>query len=173
MTVSYIYILGVTCTGKDYLMDFIEAQDSTIGSVRVGKILRERYPPDYFKGSGSPEHTEKEALEIFESEIQRLSDKRIVLISGQPRRLSQIKHTIEKYPGDLVWLHASDDVISQRISNRSLADQELALQRIKNDKIDLYSVLHELWCNPTISMLAFNTGEMTVQELYGELTLVI
>lgn len=173
MTVNYLYIVGVTCTGKDYLMDFMESQDPTIGSVRVGKILRERYPPDHFKGSGAPEHTEKEALEIFESEIQRLKGKRTVLISGQPRRLSQIKPTIGKYKGSIIWLHASDDVIRQRISNRSEADQELALQRIKNDKIDLYTVMHELWCQQDIPIHSYNTGVMSVQQLYGELTLVL
>ena len=172
MTVEYVYIIGVTCSGKDHLMDYIESKDPTVGSVRVGKIMRERYPPDYFKGSGAPEHTQQEALKIFEDEIQRLKDKRVILISGQPRRLSQIEHTIGKYHGTVVWLHADEDVLKQRIGKRSAADQELAFARIKNDQIDLYKVLHRLWRRPETSMLAYDTGEMSVQELYEELALV-
>lgn len=172
MTVEYVYIIGVTCSGKDHLMDYIESKDPTVGSVRVGKIMRERYPPDYFKGSGAPEHTEQEALKIFEDEIERLKDKRVVLISGQPRRLSQIEHTIGKYPGIVVWLHADEDVLKQRIEKRSAADQELAFARIKNDQIDLYKVIHHLWCDSGISMVAYDTGRATVQELYEDLSSV-
>ena len=166
------YVVGTTCAGKDYLMDYLEAKYPDVGSVRVGKIMRDRYPPGYFQGSGAPKHTEVEALQIFEEELAKNTNKRNVFISGQPRRIDQIEHTVEKYPGHIIWLWASDDVILERIDKRfanDLASKELALQRIKNDKLQMYDVMFKLMASNCTPISAYDTGLWSVDEVVEDL----
>lgn len=168
------YVMGTTCAGKDHLVDHLEATYPDVGSVRVGKIMRERYPPDYFKGMGAPAHTEAEALQIFEEELAKNKDKDNVFIIGQPRRLSQVKLTIGKYPGHVIWLWAPDEVIEERINVRfpnDPASRQLALDRIKNDKLQLYEVLFAL-ITDNYTITAFDTSVWTVEKLAEEISRV-
>lgn len=155
------YVFGTTCVGKDYLVDYIEMKRHDVGSVRVGKIMRERYPPSHFKGQGAPEHTEAEALQIFEEELQKQTAPNVFIL-GQPRRITQIEPTIRKYPGLLIVLYADDNILCKRIQNRFKDDADgmaLAMARYTNDKVQLYPVLVNLVADPLQGILAYDTTD--------------
>jgi hypothetical protein len=145
---SFIYVFGVTCTGKDYLVEkALQMYPNIFGAVQVGKEFRRRYPPEHFQGMGAPAHTEDEAYQIFLDELNKVSDKNRVLIVGQPRRASHVDRIYRKYPGLILWLHAKDVVLEERINKRfpdDLKSKELAIQRLANDRIQLYDTLYEL-----------------------------
>lgn len=150
MTKQIFYVAGVTCAGKDYFIEHcLRKYPDLYDAIQVGKVMRERHPPEYFKGSGSPAHCEAEALNIFSEELAKYSKnkKPYLLVAGQPRRVSQIEPTIVTHPGTFLWLHCDKDTQLQRINQRfadSLEGRELALARIKNDKIDLYDIIWSL-----------------------------
>ncbi len=141
------YIAGVTCAGKDYFIEHcLEKYPHLYDAVQVGKIFRQRYPAGHFKGSAAPDHTEREAIEIYNEELAKAfkTDKPYVLVAGQPRRLSQIEPTILKHPGQVLWLHCDKETQADRINRRfadDLEGRQLALARISNDKIDLYDII--------------------------------
>lgn len=141
------YIAGVTCAGKDYVIEYcLKNYPEHFSAVQVGKIFRQRYPAGHFQGRGAPDHTETEALAIYNEELDRCfaEGKPAVLIAGQPRRPSQIDLTINENPGKFIWLHCDADTQAKRIASRFADDEqglELAKLRVKNDKIDLYDVI--------------------------------
>lgn len=143
------YAFGVTCAGKDTLMDRAqELYPNLVGLVNVGKEFRKRYPPEYFQGKGAMLHTEREAIEIFETQLaEQRKDKKIIFVSGQPRMVAQIKETIGKYSGTILWLHVSDETLKQRLEKRFVGDPgsyQLSLKRLSNDRIQLFDVVFEL-----------------------------
>lgn len=144
-SMKIFYVLGTTCSGKTTLIELAQQRfPETIGVIEVGKALRQKYPPSYFDGQGAPEKTELEALEIFESQLQANRHKRVVFVSGQPRRISQIQPTIGTYGGEVLLLYADDEVLEQRAKRRTGDNQELSLQRMKNDKMQIFDVLVRL-----------------------------
>lgn len=146
----FYYVWGVTCAGKDTLMDRAdELYPSHVGLVNVGKEFRKRYPPSHFNGQGALQSTEVEAREIFEEQINvRISEgKRLIFISGQPRMVSQIPFTMDKYPGTLLWMHVSSETLLKRLEGRFPGDPgafELSKKRLTNDRIQLYDVLFDV-----------------------------
>lgn len=159
-----VYLVGVTCSGKDFFCDYAEKRSDHCKAVRVGKILRERYPPGYFNGMGAPEHTEKEALDIFNEQIEANKDKKIILVNGQPRRVSRIGETVGRFPGIVVLFYAPDEVIRERIKRRFPDDPEsaaLSLARVNNDKIQLYDVLSRLDV-----AIRFDTSKTEAKDIY-------
>lgn len=147
-TRKIIYLIGVTCSGKDYFIDECVAKEPTIfGSVNVGREFRARYPAGFFKGLGAMSSTEDEAFEIFEAQLQAAGDKPVVLVSGQPRLPSQVDRIMGKYPGEVVWMHQPDAVLVSRLESRFAKEpdaEDLARARLANDRIQLYDVLFEL-----------------------------
>lgn len=144
---SLYYVLGTTCAGKDWFMEKAqELYPEDVGLVQVGKEFRRRYPPGYFQGSASPLHTEQEALNIFEEQLDLVRDKRIVFVAGQPRRVSQIDPTINKYQGQVLWIYAEEELLKERAHSRTNdpAVTHLSLCRITNDKVQLFDVLYHL-----------------------------
>lgn len=144
------YVWGVTCVGKDTLMDRADQiYPNLVGLVNVGKEFRRRYPPEYFKGKGAMQSTEVEAREIFEEQLNARikEDKRIILVSGQPRLVSQLDFTMRKYPGTLLWMHVSDETLMKRLEGRFPGDPgafELSKKRLSNDRIQLFDVMFEI-----------------------------
>ena len=151
---TIIYMMGVTNAGKTTLIDKLVEQDSRIGAVQVGKEFRRRYPPGHFAGQGAPDHTEEEALRIYSELLDLAKDKQIVLVDGQPRRMSQVPLVIEGAHKagfnnqHALWLWEPDEVLLERILLRFPGDslperqgRELCHQRLVNDKKDLYPVL--------------------------------
>jgi hypothetical protein len=147
---NLFYLIGVTCSGKDYVIQHcMENYPDLYNAVQVGNIFRQRYSPDFFKGQGAPNHTETEALEIYFEELQRCNDegKLNTFICGQPRRLSQISKTIGDFPGTVIWLHCNEETQQERMYKRFKGDQDsfqLACDRVKNDRLALYDVVWEL-----------------------------
>jgi hypothetical protein len=147
---SNFFLFGVTCVGKDYFIErAMQRHPKVFGAVQVGKEFRRRYPPGHFKGSAAPDHTEKEAFDIFKEQHDKaVADGfEIILISGQPRRVSQVEPVLRYAFGTVIFLNASDQLIEERMRKRFENDKEgftLAQQRIVNDKIQLYSTIHQL-----------------------------
>lgn len=165
-----IYVIGLTCSGKDYFIErAVELYPEVFAAVQVGKELRKRYSPEYFKGSGAPEHTEEEALNIFKEQwsIANNNGAKIILVSGQPRRISQVPIVFTFASGSVLWLYANDATIKERISKRFIDDQpayHLACERIVNDRIMYYDVLHSLIAYK-IPIETFSTDLGTVEAL--------
>ena len=59
MTLSLVFVIGATNAGKSTLIN--AARELGCCVVEVGKMMRAKYPPEYFKGSAAPEHTDKES----------------------------------------------------------------------------------------------------------------
>lgn len=140
-------IFGITNSGKTTFIDDLIQHDG-IEAAQVGKEFRRRYPPGHFKGQGAPAHTEQEALDILDELTAAARDKgcTTLLIDGQPRREDQVAEVLKRFPNlRIIWLTASDKEIEARARARAKTEEdlELNLDRINNDKIQLFPVLAE------------------------------
>jgi hypothetical protein len=149
--IKTFYLMGITCTGKDYFIERAMQRHPTLfGCVQVGKEFRRRYTASHFQGSAAPDHTEREAIEIFEEQHeQAVKDGfKYILVSGQPRRLSQIEPCLTfSKGGTIIFMRTPHETILERLSIRFENDKEgydLSMQRLVNDKIQLYDVIFEL-----------------------------
>lgn len=92
--VPVVFLMGATSTGKSTFMDFAESVlGNHVALIQVGKEFRKRYPPEHFKGSAAPDHTEKEAIAIFDEMLYASLARTgvdLILVDGQPRRESQV-----------------------------------------------------------------------------------
>ncbi len=147
MRQKLICILGITCTGKDTLVERMVEKYPDVGAVQVGKEFRKRYPPERFKGLGAMPDTEKESWEIFDEQLALCKDKSIVLITAQPRMESQVNEIMNRcvIKPEFYALTCSKEELQRRIIKRFDNQEEgwltLAQQRVNNDKIQLYEVL--------------------------------
>lgn len=163
---TLVYLMGGTCTGKStFIRCAKEHYGDTAGFVEVGKRLREKYPPEYFKGSAAPDHTEREALDLYLSEANALLDKHdLVFVDGQPRRESQVEVVLNSFstiPKVFLLFHASAEVQAVRAGQRFVRDPksfELAIARIDNDRKQGYDCLVALLKNN----MTVNVVESTV-----------
>lgn len=144
-----LYVIGVTCSGKGYFIESTMREHSELfAAVQVGKEFRRRYPPDYFQGSGAPAHAEQEAHDIFYEQLDaaKATGKPIILIDGQPRRLSQVQ-LVRDNPGSVLWFHSDELVVRERLALRfpdDEASRDLSNKRMVNDRMQLYDTLHAL-----------------------------
>jgi len=147
------FIMGPTCSGKSTLLKFAEAYEpKLIGLVEVGKILRAKYPPDYFKGQDAPKHTQEEAWELCEKTVfEHLNaNKKLVLVDGQPRCLDQVHKCVTRFAGlpcSYILLTADLEVRRERAKIKYRDDPgslDLAMQRATNDMLSNYTVIAEL-----------------------------
>jgi len=147
--------MGTTCAGKSTFLDYCETKHpDLIGTINVGKMMRAKYPPEHFKGSAAPEHTEVEAWSMFTGEMQRHldADKKLILADGQPRSYNQVQWAIELkdsviFPVEFVLFDCRKRVREMRLVDRFAGDPEsldLGLQRLTNDMVLYYTVLAEL-----------------------------
>jgi hypothetical protein len=142
---AVIFCMGVTCSGKTTWID----KQKNVGKVQVGKEMRKLFPPGYFKGRGAMTETEEVALRVFQEQFEKEKHNLAVLVDGQPRLVSQIDPILDitGKQCSVMWFQASDDELLARLRRRFPDDSEsydLAIQRMKNDRIQLYDVLHEL-----------------------------
>lgn len=175
------FILGTTCSGKDYMIEYaIDKYPNKFGAVQVGKEFRKRYPPEHFKGSGAPDHTEQEALQIYKEQFDKNLDKEYILVSGQPRRPSQVIPCIEYcyqtgYVPSVVWLYTPDIVINNRIVERfkdNFEEKKLAQQRTINDKVQFYDTIFELLKyrkNAALEFICLDTRDERIQDALATL----
>lgn len=148
-----LFILGGTCVGKSTFLTAVqEVFPTQIGLVEVGKTMRKMFPPEHFKGSAAPDHTEKLAMQLFKEGIAEHVDaqKQLILVDGQPRRPSQVGDTAEHVNAlgiKFRYLHlfAPLEVRAERARKRFAPEDkgslDLALARLTGDLPALYEVL--------------------------------
>lgn len=167
-TPATYYIAGVTCVGKDFLIErAVKKYPDIFGAVQVGKEFRRRYPPEHFKGKGAMPSTRNEAYNIFVEQFAQARKKPKILVAGQPREKEQVQRICVPNPGKIIWLSASDETIEKRLAVRfanDVSSANLSKQRLTNDRIQLYDVLHEA-VSLGIPIWAFNVDTMDVDSL--------
>lgn len=146
--------MGPTCSGKSTLLHLTRNTDpDRVGLVEVGKMLRAKYPPDYFKGLNNPQHTAQEAWELCENNVKAMREegKDVILVDGQPRDIPQVglciyKFSTVEFDRHFLLIDAALDERERRArASRSGDDLEtLAIPRLTNDMVAYYSVLTEL-----------------------------
>lgn len=155
--VNVICFIGVTKVGKSYLAKMMQDKMPEIGIIDVGAEIRKRHPPEYFEGQGAMEKTEPEVYEIITSRMKELcvvGNVTHIILTGNPRLVSQY-HFLKQLSLEgldifikYVWLYENDDIIQSRINQiEDAGSRELSQQRLKNDKVMLYPVIHELIAN--------------------------
>lgn len=147
-TIPLIFVMGVTNTGKSTIMETMRGYEyAGVGLVEVGKMMRAKYPPDYFKGQGAPQHTQTEAWKMMTDGIAAHADagRKVVLIDGQPRNWEQMEWALAM-PNPKTFLHlwAPPQTRLERAHKRDATDLEklkLTLARLQDDVIKLYDII--------------------------------
>lgn len=152
----YYSIFGSTNVGKSTYIEKAAANrgpwsNLKIATAQIGKELRKRYPPSYFKGSGACDHTEKEALDLLQQFVDQSQDADVLLIDGQPRRVDHIDPILKMCPElEVIWLFEPDEIITERAKKRAeqsddpIGHFKLSKARMVNDKLQLWPVVWEL-----------------------------
>lgn len=162
-------IIGISGCGKSTFINETVAQyPDEFGAIQVGKEMRKRYPPEFFKNRGAMEETEDVVFQIFEEQYNNNKGKKIVLVDGQPRMPSQVDKLVSLFLTFRVMvLNTEHSVLQCRAESRSADKKEHAfhINRIMNDYQDLYSVLAAIACSPvTIPVIGFNTKQLMWRE---------
>lgn len=146
-----IFLLGPTCVGKSSVIDLALRTHEDVGAVMVGKMMRAKYPPEYFKGQGAPAHTQKEAQQMmFDGVMEEFKTKLRVIVDGQPRTVDHVQGCLDTAEingarARFVILHAPVDLRKERASlTRQGPVLQLAFDRMNGDIIPIYEVLLEL-----------------------------
>jgi adenylate kinase family enzyme len=144
-----VAIMGPTCAGKSTLLERLKAELGDRASfVEVGKMLRAKYPPEYFQGQNNPKHTAQEAWDLCVEGIDRgrREGRAFVFVDGQPRDIPQTDAMVALGVSRYLLLTCSIEESENRArASRSGADLEtLALPRIRNDRVAYYEVLMRL-----------------------------
>jgi len=170
---NIVHVMGPTCAGKSTIIGLMASVDtSNVGTVEVGKMLREKYGADYFKGQAAPEHTQAEAWSMYLSGVSAhlAAGKKLILVDGQPRELSQVKEALrpdlwEDHVVEFLLIHASHEVRTKRaMEGREGASLDLALKRLDNDYKNCYVVMVEL-LKDRKRILVLDTSDYTHGEL--------
>ena len=147
--IPLVFVLGATNAGKSTLMDSVRSYPR-IGTVEVGKMMRAKYPPEYFKGNASPAHTNDEGIRMGLDGIiaEEAAWKDICFIDGQPRTLKQVDAFCAlPNPKSFLHLWAPDSVRRERAIARDGHDAVklgLSLERLHGDAPALLDVLSVL-----------------------------
>lgn len=171
-----IFVIGATNAGKSTLI--AAAKELGHGTVEVGKMMRAKYPPEYFKGQACPAHTEVESWDMMLEGVEQVRKQglRACFIDGQPRTHSQLAKVIALHdaPGSsIAFLHlwAPRDVREARARERDKNDPgrlALSLERLDGDLAVLYDITALIVRRPAILHRVWNTN----QEKYNPLSLV-
>jgi predicted kinase len=179
-SVGLYFIMGTTCSGKStFLNDAVKEYEDQVGIVQVGKLLRAKYPPEYFEGQAAPEKTKEEAWHICKEQVDlhMLQGKKIILVDGQPRDEEQAnlcldtwnKPNIHKH---FILLDAPLEVRKSRAEKRFSkkhkdykANLKLAYNRLEGDCNNYYYVLKTL-INHNTSIRYIDTS--IVKKQYNE-----
>lgn len=166
MAFKIIFVIGSTNAGKTRFLNGMQSGfPDVVGLVQVGKIMRAKYPPDYFKGQGAPLHTQEEAITIMTSGLGecRRNKVDIALVDGQPRDTKQLHYIREMYAKEAFFLHlwAPQKVLLQRAAERdgdSLQAFDLSYQRLKTDAQNVFPIASELHATVPSRYRTFNTA---------------
>lgn len=173
---NVIHIMGGTCTGKTTLVDTL-AKRPSVHAIFVGRMLRAKYGPDYFKGQAAPAHTQVEAWAIYWQGLQeaQASNKSIVLVDGQPRDIGSVDKTLKEArlqnaKPTFVLLHADFNVREDRArkGRQPGPDLNLALARLYDDYATCYTILTEL-AQAGIVPFVIDTSKITPEAVVAEL----
>lgn len=149
ITIPTVYVMGPTNAGKSTLLDAIRS-DPRYSLVEVGKMMRAKYPPEYFRGLGASAHTHTEVVQMCLDGMfaAQQGGARAVFVDGQPRDLEQTKilRSLNNRRTFLV-LWAPEDVRTGRAQKRDGNDPsklELSLKRMRGDCVTLFDVVSHL-----------------------------
>ena len=147
-----VFVIGPTNAGKTTLMD-AGRKNPYVGLVEVGKMMRQKYPPEHFKGQANPKHTAVEAWQMFLDGIAaaEAANREIVLVDGQPRDDEQCTASmLMRQPKAYVNLWASVETREARAKARDGADPAklaLSMARLHGDLPKLYDVMSRVQAN--------------------------
>lgn len=147
-----LHLMGPTCAGKSSLIRRLcEIEPERVGAVEVGKMLREKYGEDYFRGQAAPEHTQDEAWSMYVNGVKAQVNygKSLILIDGQPRDQKQAVDAIGRWSrpmySSFVMVHADHDTRERRAkTSRVGSSRKLAMKRMMNDYRNCYTVMVQL-----------------------------
>ncbi len=171
-TIPLIFVMGATNVGKSTFMELASGYPQVLGLVEVGKLMRAKYPPEHFKGSGAPAHTQIEAWQMLTTGIEThaKAGMKAVIIDGQPRNTEQTQWALDM-PNPKLFLHlwAPPEVRLERAQKRDAADLpklELSLKRLIDDPRVLFDCLTmiDLHCHHTHTpdtLVTYDTREYT------------
>jgi adenylate kinase family enzyme len=140
-----IYVVGATNTGKTTLLEKVkEKWPELVHLIQVGKILRSKYPPEYFEGQAAPSKTQEEAIQLVLDGIKAGENKQFILVDGQPRDTTQAD-TLCQLPTFrdqiIIELVAPREIRVKRAEARDTGSKlELSLQRMDKDILCTHEV---------------------------------
>lgn len=148
-----VCILGVTCSGKTTLIKECISRLPKTRMCLIGQKLREKYPPEFFKGKAALPETEAEVKQILMQAVEEFagSDDQLLLIDGAPRLpecltlCEQINWSV--FPVSYLFVTCDEAVTNQRSRNRDGNDPQklqLSQKRLVGDKVMAYDVLVEM-----------------------------
>jgi adenylate kinase family enzyme len=141
-----IYVVGATNTGKTTLLEKVkEKWPELVHLIQVGKILRSKYPPEYFEGQAAPSKTQEEAIQLVLDGIKAGENKQFILVDGQPRDTTQAD-TLCQLPTFrdqiIIELVAPREIRVKRAEARDTGSKlELSLQRMDKDILCTHEVI--------------------------------
>ncbi len=145
-----VFMMGPTNAGKSTVLKYLKETRNDVGLIEVGKALRAKYGPDYFKGQAAPAHTAVEAWSIMLEGIAGhwISGAEYAVVDGQPRDYKQCYDSMTlPYPSIYINLFAPAEAREARARKRDADDPaalELALSRLHGDLPMLYSIVSVL-----------------------------
>lgn len=158
MTKIILHLMGATCSGKTTIINKLLSLSDEVAAIQVGKVLREKYGEDYFKGQAAPAHTADETEQIYKHGLAKAvkAGKKLIVIDGQPRDERQVAmclDTCSQYSGEyqlsFTVVHASHAVREERARSgrKPGPDLDLALARLNNDYKNFYDAVIPLLHN--------------------------
>lgn len=181
MSITILHLMGPTCAGKSTMITKLLSLSNEVGAVQIGKLMRAKYGEAHFKGQAAPEHTKDEALQMYFDEIQKhITDgKKLILIDGQPRDISQAQAMNTAWPQYTVkyfMITADHEVREQRARKDRApgANLDLAIARLNNDYKSNYLVMCELIkLNVPITMVDTSASDFDLDEFCSKILLSI
>jgi hypothetical protein len=139
------FIMGPTNVGKSTFMDYAKAQPGC-ATVEVGRMLRAKYPPEFFAGQAAPKHTQAEAWQMMLDGIAAAEAQGAarVFVDGQPRDMQQAERCVRFDNSCFRLLWVPGTLREARAKNRDADDPaklELSLHRLQTDLLTGYDVV--------------------------------
>lgn len=162
-----IMVTGPTCSGKTTALDLaLKNPNNRAMGCFIGREMRKRHPPEYFKGLMASPDTEPEVRAIFLSVYEDFlqSDSEFLLCDGIPRLESQVDFLRSVFAGDtksvqwtshwnekgpsvphvaLIRFNPSDDTRRERMRQRGGTEAEQALSESRFSKdVEMLQVVY-------------------------------
>jgi hypothetical protein len=162
---TILFILGPTNCGKSTLINKME-KSGVFYPVLIGKILRAKYPPEYFEGQAAPAKTDNDAWSIMVDEINSAHNScKIPMIDGQPRNSVQYQWCVRDYFNNpeydckfiKLWASREERVRRAKLRDTDEAKLALSMRRMDDDVLVLEDIVSKLQLNFPTSFLLVNT----------------